>query len=815
MRLRPRVIAIVSALLAGAATAQAQFQQTMIYRGSEAEWIGAIARGDSRLPGGNDFHTPGLKKPLAAQWNKVAPLAKQSILLRKEFTVDGPVESATIDISGLGHYHLYINGKRVGEDYFQPLWSEYDKTVYFNTFYIKDYLVEGRNTIGVVLGNGMYNVAGGRYTKFRHSYGPPVLILEAKVGGGKKQAVRIVTDASWKWSEGPASFNCIFGGEDYDATLEQPGWDKPGFDDSSWKTVVTGQGPKGKLTAQTAPPVRIMERFPVHSFKQIEPGKYLFDMGQNLSGFPTIRVEGKKGQKIRLLPAEQLDKTGGDIAQGSSGAPYWWEYTLKGEGLEEWTPMFSYYGYQYLRLEGADYLEADGDVTGADNPAEGGSRPLVRSLTSNFAHSSAPNTGNFECSNEIFNRAHFIIDKATRSNMHAVLTDCPHREKLGWLEESHLNGPGLLFNYDMRTLYPKIMRDIADSQLPDGLIPDIAPEYVIFKEGFRDSPEWGTAGVMIPWMYYEWYGDDSLIRQYYDVMRRYTDYLASKAEGFVLSYGLGDWYDYGEKPAGVSQNTPLGITATGHFYLAADLTAKAAALRGDKLAQAQYRALADSIAEAFNTKLFDPATQNYGNGSQCSNAFPLFLDIVPAEHKQVVLENLLQDIENHGGRLSTGDVGNRYLYQALARNSQNEVMYKMHNHNSVPGYGFQIALGVTTLTEQWDPRRGHSWNHFMMGQIEEWFYRSLAGINPDPEKPGFAHFFIAPSPVGDLSYVKADYQSVKGKIAVDWRITGNVFHLSVTVPKGSTATLTMPYSGKKTLLKPGMHSFSEPVALSN
>lgn len=331
------------------------------------------------------------------------------------------------------------------------------------------------------------------------------------------------------------TFNCIFGGEDYDARLEQPGWDLPGFDDAAWRDVVEQEPPKGTLTPQTAPAIAVCERYGVKEHRKTGPQRHLFDMGQNLSGFPTLKVRGRAGQKVRLVPAEQLSEDSLTVRQATSGSPCWFEYTLRGDSVEEWTPQFAFYGYRYLEAEGVDYLTA----------GSGGEVPVILDLQSDFVHASAPATGRFECSNALFNRIWFIIDKAMRSNMHAVFTDCPHREKLGWLEETHLNGPGLLFNYDLRGVLPKVMRDIADTQRPDGLIPDIAPEYVVFREGFVDSPEWGSAGAILPWMYYEWYGDDSLIREYYPVMRRYADYLAGRADNYILSYGLGDWCDYG------------------------------------------------------------------------------------------------------------------------------------------------------------------------------------------------------------------------------------------------------------------------------
>ena len=723
-------------------------------------------------------------------------------MLRKEFMLGGGIVSAKVSVCGLGHYALFLNGTEIApEEIFKPLWSEYSKTIYYNEYDVTSVVQSGKNAIGVILGNGMYNVTGGRYVKFRHSYGPPTLLLQLDIRYVDGTEESIVTDGSWKYAPSPVIFNCIFGGEDYDARLEQPGWTSAGFGDSLWRDVVVQEAPQGRLKLQEAPHIGVSETFEVQDVWSPGSDRLIFDLGQNHSGIPTICVTGTRGQKITLAPAERIEKDSSAIIQVTSGAPYRFEYTLKGAGTEEWTPDFSFYGYRYIEVTGAAYRGMP-ETAGDDMPE-------LLSLQSGFVHLSAASTGSFECSNPLFNRIHFIIDKAVRSNMHAVFTDCPHREKLGWLEETHLNGPGLLFNYDLRNVLPKVMRDIADSQRPDGLIPDIAPEYVVFKDGFVDSPEWGAAGAVLPWMYYIWYGDDSLIREYYPVMRKYTDYLASKSAGYILEYGLGDWCDYGPAPAGFSQNTPAGITATSHFFIVAECTAKAAAMVGDRSGKKKYSELGRNIAKAFNDRFFDTATCVYGNGSQCSYAMPLFLGIVPGKYKDRVLANFLESVRKADGRLTTGDIGNRYLFQTLSRNGFDEVMYDMHNHTGLPGYGYQIKAGVTTLAEQWNPELGLSWNHFMMGQIEEWFYRALGGINPDPDNPGFAHFFIRPSAPGDLQWVRCSYESVKGLIESDWKKEDGKFILSVTVPENTEATVILPYSKRKMTARPGKHGFEE------
>lgn len=749
----------------------------------KAQWVGAIRKEDCRLPEGRETPDRVYSREV---WGKVDSLAKRSITLRKEFKVASPVKAAKVYVCGLGHYELSLNGKKLGDAKFAPLWSDYNKTVYYNMFDVTEALQAGTNTFGVMLGNGMYNVTGDRYAKFRHSYGPPTLLFQTEIEYLDGTNQTIISDGTWKYELSPVTYNCLFGGEDYDANLEQKGWDQSGFNDTAWKTVVVQRAPAGRLQPQTAPCVKIMKTYPMVRVDRIKEGDHVFDMGQNLSGFPTLKVQGRKGQKISIIVGEALDER--KVTQRRSGGPYIYQYTLKGEGIEEWSPRFSYYGYQYIQVVGADWKTGE-----IDNE-----RPVLLDLVSNFVHLSNEEKGEFECSSSLYNKVHVLIKNAMRSNMQAVFTDCPHREKLGWLEETHLNGPGLLFNYDLTGIFPKIQRDMADAQLANGLVPDIAPEYVVFDVGFRDSPEWGSAVVINPWNYYLWYGDRELLRTAYPVMRRYVNYLSSQSKDHILSHGLGDWYSYGK-----NGDTPKQITATAHYYYVVQIMGEVAGLLNRNEDRAYYTLLAKRIKDSFNRLLFEESTKQYGSGSQCSNAMPLFLDIVEPKNKEAVLNNLVANIRDRGNRLSTGDIGNRYLFQALAKSGRNDVMFDMTHHEDVPGYGFQVKMGVTTLTERWDPREGDSWNHFMMGQIDEWFYNNIAGINPDLKKPGFKNVVIQPEIVGDLTFAKGSYESLYGKVISSWKKVNDIFTLSVTIPVNSTATVKLPSSQVNTLLVGG------------
>nr|WP_321379903.1 glycoside hydrolase family 78 protein [uncultured Bacteroides sp.] len=762
-----------------------------------AKWIGFISREKANLPSGRHFHSTVLKKPEnKALWAAIDSASSKSVYLLRSFNADKKITQATAYVCGLGHYEFSLNGKKIGDGEFTPLISDYDKTVYYNVYDVTANLRKGGNAIGILLGNGFYNVqGGGRYRKLQISFGPPTLFFKMVVSYADGTTKEILSGADWKYSFSPIIFNSIYGGEDYNACLEQKDWNKPGFNDSRWLPVVVQSAPKGELRPQQAPSVKIMEHYGVKSVNKLSD-KYVLDMGQNLSGFPEITVNGKRGTTIRLTVGESLNPDG-TVSQKHTGSKHYYEYTLKGEGDEYWHPRFSYYGFRYIQVEGARLKEEKANCN----------LPLLKKIQSCFVYNSAEEVGDFNCSNKIFNDAHRIICMAMRSNMQGVFTDCPHREKLGWLEETHLNGPGLFFNYNLTKFIPKIMQDMTDAQHSNGLVPSIAPEYVEFEGDFQDSPEWGSASVILPWMYYDYYGDNSLIIKYYPTMKRYVDYLTSRADNHIVSHGLGDWYDYDGKKAGFSRNTPIPLVGTAHYLWDIQLLSRAADMVGNKEDEAHYAELAKQVKKEYNDKFFNAATRQYGNGSQCSNALPLFLDIVEPQYKADVLANLVKDIKAHGNRLTTGDVGNRYLFQTLARNGLNDVMYQMNNHEDAPGYGFQVKFGATTLTEQWDPREGTSWNHFMMGQIDEWFYTWLAGIQPVPSEPGFQKLVIAPQVVGDLKHVSASYNTLYGKVAVNWKVENGVFTMNVEVPVNCSATIILPNKEKR-VMESGKQTFT-------
>ena len=742
-----------------------------------AQWIGAITRQQAHIPEGRHY-TGSVLKETKELWAKADTLSRRSIILRRSFKPWKTIKKAELRICGLGFYELTINNKKVGDAEFAPLWSDYDKSIFYNLYDVTSYLQLGDNEIRVLLGNGFYNEQGGRYHKLRISFGPPTLKFFLYVIYEDGMRERLLSDENWEWAPSPIVFNSIYGGEDYDARIEP----------TDWKPVVIQEAPKGLLRKQIAKPVKIMEQFPVKKTLR-KDSLMVLDMGQNLAGYPEITVSGKPGQYLKITPAETLTPEG-LCNQKQTGRPHYYTYILKGEGKETWHPRFSYYSYRYLQIEG--------DIK------------VLKDIKSCFIYNSAQRIGEFECSNPLINDTHKLIDRAIRSNWQAVWTDCPAREKLGWLEQDWLNGEALVYNYDAQSMIEQTMQNIVDAQHEDGSMPEIAPEYTQFTgswaKPFQESPEWGGAIIALPMLYWQHYGELSLAREYYEPMKRYINYLASQDSAYILKMGLGDWYDYGPGRAGFSQNTPMPLVSTAHYYQWMCYMYVFAKQLGKRDEAYAFNQRAENIRQAFNREFYDAKRKTYGTGSQCSLALPLYLKLVPEKDYQAVLQNLIKDIHQHGDRLTTGDVGNRYLFYTLAKNGHRELLYKMLNHYDVPGYGYQIKKGQTTLTEQWNPDHGASMNHFMMAHIENLLIPDLLGIQRNGDL-----IEIAPHPVGDLTWCKGSTMSAQGKVSVSWKIKKDKFIMDIDIPEGGFADVYMPYSDRAESIHGGHHHFEESI----
>lgn len=725
-----------------------------------------------------------------AQWIGAADTNISSLLLRREFVVRPGLKRALVNICGLGQYVMTLNGRKVGDDFLAPGWSKYNKTCLYDTRDITGDLRRGTNAVGVALGNGMYRVLGdGRYTKFKGAFGPQTVIAQIRLEYADGTVDYVGTDDSWRTSAGPVTFNMIYGGEDFDARRIQKGWDGPGFDDAQWQSAVILSGPGGALRGLScaAPPIREYQIHPPVATHPLTNGDVVYDLGQNAAHVPRITVTGPVGSRIRIIPSELLHPDGSADQSSMGGGQrgwVWCEYTKGTAGRETWAPEFFYVGCRYLQVH----------LTPATT---NGPPPKVKSIAGIVVHSASDPVGQFECSNDLFNRVFRLVRWAQQNNMVSVLTDCPHRERLGWLEQDHLNGPALRYDFGLARLLTKIINDIADSQLTNGLVPTTAPEFAVFRGKndpewrrniFGDSPAWSSTLIIAPWQQYQFDGDLSLFRTHYATMTNYIAYLGSRATNYIVNYGLGDWYDLGPKRPGVAQLTPVALTATAFYFEDAKIMARAAALLGREADAKKYAELAGRIRAAFNENFYNPVNRSYATDSQCANAIPLVMGLCEPTNRPAVLDAIVRDVRARGNGLTAGDVGYRYLLRALADGGRNDVIFDMNNQTNHPGYGLQIAQGKTSLTEAWNGT--FSQDHFMLGQIQEWFYHDLAGIQPGA--PGFKKIIIAPHPVGDLQWVKADYDSIQGKIASHWRRSNGKFTLQITIPANTTATVRVP-----------------------
>jgi predicted GH43/DUF377 family glycosyl hydrolase len=743
---------------------------------SVSDWKGARWIGYSALPdSGRQLPGPAVKGV-----KKLGPFRDTLPLFRREFRVDKALRRATVFICGLGHFEMRLNGKKTGDHFLDPGWTAYDKKAFYVPFDITAQLRPGVNAVGVLLGNGFYYIPRERYHKLLTAYGYPKMIARIFLEYRDGSTENIVSDPSWKTTPGPILFSSIYGGEDYDARLEQDGWDRPGFNDTKWRSSVVVSG-SPELHAQPMDPIKVFENFSPRRTIRKSAGVWIYDLGQNASGIAALQVKGAEGAVVRITPAELLNADS-TANQKATGKPYYWEYTLRGGGTETWQPRFSYYGFRYLQVEGAV-------PEGAANP---GGLPVIGFIEGLHTRNAMEKAGKFSCSNALFNRTDTLIDWAIQSNLASVFTDCPHREKLGWLEEAHLMGSSMRYGYEIAPLYRKIIHDMMDAQTPDGLIPEIAPEFVEFGEPFRDSPEWGSSSILVPWYLYRWYGDKETLRESYPMMQRYIAYLGRQAKGYLLSQGLGDWYDIGPGRPGVSQLTPKGVTATAIYYYDLTILTKIAGLLGRWEDVKPYEQRADSVRSAFNETFFDRRTGQVASGSQAANAMAIYMGLVPEGYKDSVMSNIVKDLHRRNNSLTAGDIGFRYLLKVLDEGGRADLIFDMNSRTNVPGYGYQLAHGATALTESWQAYPSVSNDHLMLGHILEWFYDGLAGITTTDSSIAFHHIVIRPERVGDVRWAKADYHSPYGMISSHWRKEGGIFDLSVSIPANTTATVYLP-----------------------
>ncbi len=691
--------------------------------------------------------------------------------VRKTFVLSNWVKRARLYICGLGYYELHLNGAKVGDHVLDPAFTRYDKRALYVTYDVTDQLRHGFNALAVVLGNGWYNMgtrAAWDFDRAPWRDRPTVRCqLEVTFIDGSQRT--IASDGTWRVSASPIVFNSIRNGETYDASQETPGWDSPKICDANWPIAQIGTGPEGTLAAQMLPAIEVTQTLKPVRLTEPEPGVYVFDLGQNIAGWARLHVRGPAGTKVVMKYAERLSDNGtidqNDIAVHTKGGQFQTDtYILCGGGTEVWEPRFVYHGFQYV------------EVTGLPG------KPNLNTLRGCVVHTAFDRAGYFECSNELLNKIQRSAVWSYLGNFHGYPTDCPHREKNGWTGDAHLAAETGLYNFDAAAAYTKWMDDFKDEQRPSGELPGIVPTSG-WGYHWGNGPAWDSAYILIPWYLYQYRGDTRLLAEHYDRLKRYVDYLTSKADNHIVAIGLGDW-------APAKSTTPEKVTSTGYYYRDTVIVSKIAGMLGHTEDARRYTDLALEIRDAFNREFYDAETGLYDGGTQTALSCALYHGLVPPAARQRVLDNLVKMIEANDDHLDAGILGTKYLIDALTANGRADVVYKMATRTTFPGWAHWIEQGATTLWEQWDG--GASRNHIMFGHISAWFYQTLAGINLDPDAVGFKHFIIKPQLLGDVTWVRAEHESRYGAIVSNWNRYEDTFTLKVTVPPNTTATVYVP-----------------------
>jgi alpha-L-rhamnosidase len=701
-------------------------------------------------------------------------------LFAKQFSADKPIRSARLYATGVGIAAFRLNGAQVSDAVLEPGNTDYHDRVEYATEDVTSLLRPGANSLSARLGTGIAVVPDfpDRYTKWSGVLSQPKLIAQLEITYADGSVQRIVSDDSWRTALGATTFSQWYGGEDFDARLVDHGWDQPGANLSGWQPAETTgpPTPTTALTALMAPPVEPVGRVHTVAITQPQPGTYVFDLGVNFAGWEELHVAGPAGTTLTLKPGERLGSDGlvdqSTMQKGGSTYPPTVDhYTLAGTGTETWHPDFVYHGFRYLQ------------VTGLPTAA---SSSMVDGIVLRAANESA---GSFSTSNDLLNRIHSLVNRSVQGNMYSLLTDCPDREKLGWLEQDWLEFGTVAANYDVAAYYRDLVRNMAEAQEANGMVPAIAPLVYNVFGGNPDQvgePNWGSAMIQAPWQMYLTYGDVQTLRTYYSNMQRYLGYLQGRAQGNLLDYGLGDW-------GATDTSTPSGVTASYGYYQDAATMARIADVIGNGADAQSYRSLASDIASAYNAKYLDAAHHTYANGTQADDALALDMGIVPASERQAVLDHLIAGIRAAGNHLTVGEIALPSVFRVLSAAGDDEVLYDVATQVTSPSYGYSVVNGATALPEYWDGATGYgSQDHFMMGAIDQWFTAAVGGISQAPGSVAYRQLLIAPRVVGDLTAADASYRTPYGTARSSWRIEGQDFLLDVTVPGNSSATVVVP-----------------------
>lgn len=725
-----------------------------------------------------------------------APLLRKSISLEEK-----NIKNARLYVSGVGYYEFFINGAHVSDRKLEPGYTHFDKRVLYSTYDVTSMLQHGENVLAAELGNGWLNIQSLSVWEFEKARWRmrPRMIAELRITYNDGTVQTIPTDRTWKTNSGACSFNNLYSGEVYDARLVHKGWTIPGFDDKKWMPAIEVEAPAKILTSQQMPPIRVVREVKPVSMRKIDDYTYIYDMGENMTGVCRLQVQGPTGTCVTLAHGELIHDDG-TLNQGNieiyfkrekNGLPQHVDpferiqtdtYFLSGNGMETYEPRFTYHGFRYVEVAST--------------------RPLTltqESLTGLCMHTDVEPVGNFACSNEILNKLVEASCNSYLGNLFSIPTDCPQREKNGWTADGYVGMDyGLLF-YDGITVYEKWMNDFIDNQRERGDLSGIIPSS---GWGYADwiGPVWDAALFIIPNNLYKYYGDTRAIEKMWDTCVRYLQYLETREKDGKLTYGIGDWVFYKAK-------TDTHFTSTAFYWLDNVLMAKFADLTGHD--GTKYRAKADNLKELINNEWFDAEKKMYANGTQAAQSVGLALGLVPEEHAQAVADNLVRMIRDNGHQLDFGMLGSKFVPAMLVKYGYADDAYKMIIRPEAPSWANWIHRGLTTLPETWvldKDFKDASLNHAFLGDISAWMMNSLAGINLNPKKPGFAGIIIRPQFIKGISWAKGEYRSVRGLIRSEWKREGNQIELNIIIPANTEAELQL--RDKSVALKTGKNQLT-------
>jgi alpha-L-rhamnosidase len=754
----------------------------------KAEWIGL----DSLFAGEND---DSVHSRLAARY------------FRKEFNLKDRVEKATLYISGLGLYELYINGKRVGTQVLSPTLSDYTKRIYYNTFDVTTLLTPGEDAIGVILGNGRFfsmRPIGG-WVPVITNYGFPKMIMQLEIEMADGSRKIVTSDGSWKvTANGPIRANNEYDGEEYDARMEMPGWSAPGFDDSHWMKVQVVKPSCDILEAQPNPNIEVMDTVRPISIFEPRPGTYIVDMGQNMVGWVQMTAKGKRGTAMKLRFAERLNDAGDSLYTANlRQAEQTDNYIFKGTGEETWEPSFVYHGFRYVEITGLTY------------------RPEISSILGKVVYDKMETTGSFESSNPLLNRIYKAAYWGIRGNYRGIPTDCPQRdERMGWLGDRSTNSYGESFIFGNNLLYSKWLTDIQDSQKPDGSVPDVAPAYWVF---YTDNMTWPSTFLLVPDHLYRQFGNERAIADHYAAMRKWLFYMRDK---YMKNYLLpkdtyGDWCMPPERmelihSEDTTRITPGPFIGSAYFYYCLNVLRRDALLLGKTKDASEFASLASKVRDAINETYLNEKSHYYANNTVTANLLALRFGIVPDSIRSLVFDNIVEvTVDKFHSHISTGLVGGQWLMRTLTDYGRADLAYTIATNSTYPGWGYMIENGATTIWELWNGNKAdpamNSGNHVMLlGDLVVWLYEDVAGIESSRAKPAYQEIVMYPREIDSLKYVDASYNSVRGLVRSDWKKENGKFLWNITVPANSSAIVYVPASDRENVMEGGRRAVESP-----